>query len=52
MPNEITYQTWVPLFDWSAVTYGLKCKYQNDLCLEEIELHAQNLLTDLCSINA
>ena len=37
----------VTKFEWRVVKCGCKSRHQKDLCLEEIGLHAQNLLTIL-----
>ena len=38
---------WTPLFEWSVVGCGSKKRHQQDECLEEIKLHAQNTL-EIC----
>ena len=38
------------IFEWCVVGCGSKNGYQKNMCLKEIGLHAQNLLTILGSI--
>ena len=39
-----------PMFEWCVVRCGSKNGHYEDMCLKEIELHAQNLLIILGSI--
>ena len=45
MPNLITYLTCTPIFEWYVVWCGYKNEYKKDMCLKEIGLHAQNMIT-------
>ena len=49
VPNLVTYLYQTPIFEWYVVRCGSKNRYQNDLCLKEIGLHAQNMVTILGS---
>lgn len=44
-PNSVTYHKQALIFDWSVIRCGSKNKHHNDMCLKEIGLRAQNLLT-------
>ena len=48
-PNFNTRIIWTPIFEWHVLRIGSKNKHQNDMCLKEIGLHAQNTLTILSS---
>ena len=50
IPNSITYFDWTPLFEWYVVRCSSKNGDQKDMCLKEIGLHAQNMITILGSI--
>ena len=50
VPNSVTYLNWTPILEWYVVRCGSKSRNQKDLCLEEIRLHAQNMITILGSI--
>ena len=45
VPNLITYLTCTPIFEWYLVWCGYKNEYKKDMCLKEIGLHAQNMIT-------
>ena len=47
VPNLITYLTCTPIFEWYVVWCGYKNEYKKDMCLKEIGLHAQNMITIL-----
>ena len=48
MPNSITYLHQTPIFEWYVARCGPKNGYQKDImCLKEIGLRAQNMLTIL-----
>ena len=47
VPNLITYLTCTPIFEWYVVWCGYKNEYQKDMCLKEIGLYAQNMITIL-----
>ena len=40
----------MPIYEWYVVRCGSKNGHQNDMCLKEIGLHAQNMLTILGSM--
>ena len=46
----ITHFTWTPIFEWCVVRCDSKSIYQKDICLQEIGLHAQNMIIVLGSI--
>ena len=46
----VMYLNWIPIFEWCVDRCGFKNKYKKDMCLKEIGLHAQNLLTILSLI--
>jgi hypothetical protein len=48
-PNSITYLNQTPLFEWRVIRCESKDGHQKDMCSEEIELHAPNLLPILGS---
>ena len=50
MPNLVTFLHWEPLSGWYAVGCSSKNGYQKDICLQEIGLYAQNVITILSSI--
>ena len=46
-PKLIIYLLCTPVFEWYVVWCGYKNKYEKDICLKEIGLHAQNMITIL-----
>ena len=50
MPNLVTCHNWIPIFEWYVVRCDPKTKYQNDMCIKETRLCAQNMITILGSI--
>ena len=49
MPMSITYFYRTLVFEWYVIWRGLKNKYKKDMCLKEIGLCAQNMITILSS---
>ena len=45
VPNLHTYVNWTPLCEWYVVRCGFKNGYQEDICLKEIRLCVQNMIT-------
>ena len=43
MPNPVNNTMWIPIFEWYVVRCGSKKRYQNNMCLKRIGLHAQNI---------
>ena len=50
VPNSVTFLDRFPIFEWCVIRCRSKKEHQNNMCLKEIRLHAQNLLTTLGSI--
>ena len=51
VPNLVSYLNQTPIFEWYVVWCGSKNEYQNyNVCLQEIGLRAQNVITILSSI--
>ena len=50
VPNSVVYLNQTSIFEWYMVWCGFKNGYQNDMCLKEIGIHAQNMITILGSI--
>ena len=44
VPNSVTYLNWTPILEWYVVRCGSKSRYQKDMCLEGIQLHARNMI--------
>jgi hypothetical protein len=42
--NPNTRVIWTPRFEWYVVRCGSKNKHQKDVCLEDIELRAQDMI--------
>ena len=49
MPKSNTTITWTPIFEWYVVRCGSKNGHHNIMCLQEIGLCAQNMLSILDS---
>ena len=49
MPDSNIAVIWTPVFEW-LIRCGSKNRHQKDMCLKEIGLQAQNMLTILGSI--
>jgi hypothetical protein len=45
--NPYTRVIWTTRFEWYVVRCGSKNKHQKDVCLEEIELRAQDMISIL-----
>ena len=45
MPNSVISVNLTPIFEWYVVRCGSKNGYQEDMCLEEIGLRAQIIIT-------
>ena len=45
LPNLVTYLDWTPIFEWYVVICDSKNRYETDMCLKEIGLRAQNMIT-------
>jgi hypothetical protein len=50
VPNSITYLNRTPIIEWYLVWCGFKNGHQEDMCLEEVGLHAPNMISILGSI--
>ena len=52
VPNLNIAIIWIPVFEWYVDLRSISKKngHQKDICLEEIGLHAQNMLSILGSI--
>ena len=50
MHNLITSVNWTPIFEWCMVWWGSKKEYQEEMCLTDIGLCAENMITILSSI--
>ena len=50
MPNLATYLDGTPACKWYVVWYGSKNACQKDMYFQDINLHAQNMITILSSI--
>ena len=50
VPNSNRTTMWTSIFEWEVVDCRSKNEQQKDMCLEEIGLCAQNMLTILSSI--
>ena len=48
-PNSVIYLNGTPIFEWWVVRCRIKNEHQKDMCLKEIGLQAQNVLTILSS---
>ena len=49
MPKSNTTLIWTPMFEWYVVWCGSKNWHPKEICLNEIGLRAQNMLTILGS---
>ena len=49
LPNLVTYLNQTPIFEWCVARIGSKNGYPKDMSLEEIRLHAENMMTILGS---
>lgn len=50
VPNSVAYATQTPLFKWYVLRHGSKNIFQKDMCLQNTERCAQNMITILSSI--
>jgi hypothetical protein len=50
VPKSVTCLNQAPIFELDTVWCGSKNGYQKDLCLQEIGVHAQNMIVNLGSI--
>ena len=49
-PYSVTFLIETPIFEWYVVWCGSKNGYRKDMCLHEITLRAQHMMTILGSI--
>ena len=47
VPDSVIYLSETSIFEWYMVRCDSKNKYQKSVCLKEIGLHAQNMITFL-----
>jgi len=47
VPNLHTYADWTPVFEWYVVKCGSRNGHQKDVCLKEIRLCVQSMITIL-----
>ena len=50
MLDSVTYLNRTPIFEWYMVRFGSKDGHQKDICLKEIGLRAQTIITVLGSV--
>ena len=41
---SVTFLNRTPIFEWCVIVCSSKKGYQNDMCLKDIQLHAQNMI--------
>ena len=51
MPNLVTYHNQTSKSEWCVVRCGSKNEHKKDMCLKEVGLHAQNVITILDSVD-
>lgn len=49
-PNSVISSNWTPILEWWVIRCRTNPRPNKDMCLKEIGLHAQKLLTILDSI--